>query len=535
MSLACVACRGGVALAAPPVQVEVHLGAGLPMFTIVGLPAAAVKESKERVRAALAQAGYDLPAGRITVNLAPADLPKHGGRFDLAIAVGILIASGQLRAPDIERYELFGELSLDGALRTVAGLLPAARAAAAAGRWLIVPADAAAELSWVPDARIFLANTLAEVGTHLAGSQRLPALADHDLTPRLVAAAAPDLSDVIGQALAKQALLVAAAGGHSLLLVGPPGCGKSMLAQRLPGLLPALTPSEALDVATVASVVTGGARAATAGLMQAGATLQSGQPVQLTRPFRAPHHAASASAVIGGGAHAQPGEITLADHGVLFLDELPEFNRRVLEAPREPLETGMVSVSRASLRAEYPARFQLVAAMNPCPCGYLGDRRRACRCTPPQIAQYRNRISGPLLDRIDLRVAMSSDVAVDVGGTGSAAVSRNTRASAAVGETQPMLLTTASSRERVCAARQRQLQRNDCLNSALSIKQLSQAITLSEAAQKLLAQLREKLALSLRSEHRLLRVARTVADLAGDERVEMTHIAEAQQLRRALE
>lgn len=503
MSLACVACRGGLALEAPPVQVEVHLGAGLPMFTIVGLPAAAVRESRERVRAALARAGFELPAGRITVNLAPADLPKHGGRFDLAIAVGILIASGQLQAPDIDRYELFGELSLDGALRWVSGLLPAARAAAAQGRWLIVPFAAAAEISWVAGARVYLAATLAEVCAHLCGVAPLAcAPADsRDATP--AASPALELGDVIGQSLAKQALLVAAAGGHSLLLVGPPGCGKSMLAQRMPGILPPLTAVEALDVATVASV--------------ASAASLAGAPL---RPFRAPHHTASANAVIGGGARAQPGEITLADHGVLFLDELPEFDRRVLEALREPLETGAVSLSRVGMRASYPARFQLVAAMNPCPCGYLGDRRRECRCTPPQIVQYRGRVSGPLLDRIDLRVAMSGELPAPV---------------AALGETAPAVLTTQTARERVCAARLRQLRRGGALNARLTAQQLETVAALTPAARQLLATLREKLGLSLRSEHRLLRVARTVADLAAAERVDLPHLAEAQQLRRALE
>ncbi len=503
MSRACVACRGGLALEAPPVQVEVHLGAGLPMFTIVGLPAAAVRESRERVRAALTRAGFDLPAGRITVNLAPADLPKHGGRFDLAIAVGILIASGQLSAPQIDRYELFGELSLDGALRWVSGLLPAARAAAASGRWLILPDAAASEVRWVPAARVHLAASLAQVCAHLSGAAPLPAAGAAGITGTVATAAALELSDVIGQSLAKQALRVAAAGGHSLLLVGPPGCGKSMLAQRMPGILPALTAAEALDVATVASVTSA------TGLLAA--------PV---RPFRAPHHPASASAIIGGGARAQPGEVTLADHGVLFLDELPEFDRRVLEALREPLETGVVSLARAGLRADYPARFQLIAAMNPCPCGYLGDRRRECRCTPPQIAQYRGRISGPLLDRIDLRVAMSGELPPPV---------------AALGEAEPPALTTAAAREQVVEARRRQLHRCGSLNAALSVQQLAQAVALTDSAQRLLAELRDKLALSLRSEHRLLRVARTVADLAGAERVDLPQLAAAQQLRRALE
>lgn len=525
MTLACVACRGGFALAAPPVQVEVHLGAGLPMFTIVGLPAVAVKESKERVRAALAQSGYELPAGRITVNLAPADLPKHGGRFDLAIAVGILLASGQLHAADIEHYELFGELSLDGALHAVAGLLPAVRAATAAGHRLVLPLEARGEVFQVPDVRAYLAGSLRDVCAHLGGTVPLVRLsgsaagAARDGTTRDPQVDdAPDLRDVIGQTLAKQALLVAAAGGHSLLLVGPPGCGKSMLAQRLAGILPELTAGEALDVATVASVARAMPAAVTSSLAASGLRVQ--------RPFRAPHHTSSAASIIGGGSRAQPGEITLADHGVLFLDELPEFDRRVLEALREPLETGMVAISRAGTRAEYPARFQLVAAMNPCPCGYLGDARRPCHCTPPQIAQYRGRISGPLLDRIDLRVSLSAErgVSHDPG-----------TAIAALGESPPVLASSAEWRARVAAARKRQMQRAGRLNAALSVQQLPQAAAVTGPAHKLLANLREQLALSLRAEHRLLRVARTVADLAAAEQVDLAHIAEAQQLRRALD
>ena len=515
MSLARVACRGGLALAAPAVTVEVHLGAGLPVFSIVGLPAAAVKESKERVRAALANAKFEFPAGRITVNLAPADLPKHGGRFDLAIAVAILIASAQLRAPQIERYELFGELGLDGDLRRVSGLLPAARSATDLGRALIVPLANSAELSWVAGARVYAAASLREVCAHCDGSaplaeQSLSACESNRIQGTPVAAQL-DLADVIGQSLAKQALLVAAAGGHSLLLVGPPGCGKSMLAQRLPGLLPALSDAEALDVATIASVASAGSQAR---------ALPDANYAPLSRPFRAPHHTASANAIIGGGARAEPGEVTLADRGVLFLDELPEFDRRVLEALREPLESGNVSLARVGLRAQYPARFQLVAAMNPCPCGYQGDRRRECRCTPPQIAQYRGRISGPLLDRIDLRVAMVSEMSPAESGP--------------AGHSRPTV-SSGAWRERVCAARSLQLRRGPRLNAQLEVRELAQAAALTPDAERLLLRLREKMALSLRAQHRLLRVARTVADLAASSVVDAPHIAEAQQLRRALE
>jgi len=382
MSVARVACRAQVGLTAPLVEVEVHLGSGLPVFTIVGLAATEVKESKERVRAALANTGFEWPSGRITVNLAPADLPKDGGRFDLAIAIGILVASDQVgrgAEASLKRLEFLGELGLGGELRSVRGALLAARAAAAAGRALVLPAANAREMRLLPQLAAFAAGHLLEVCSHLAGKCELPAARSaagtagwSDAQAAVQAAAPqaarpPSLADVCGQSQAKRALLVAAAGGHSLLMIGPPGCGKSMLAQRLPSLLPPLTDAEAIDVAAVASV------AGAAGL--AGAW-----PVP--RPFRAPHHTASAGAIIGGGAQAQPGEITLAHLGVLFLDEFPEFDRRVLEALREPLESGLVSISRAGLQAEYPARFQLVAAMNPCPCGHLGDRARSCRCRP---------------------------------------------------------------------------------------------------------------------------------------------------------
>ena len=514
MALARVACRGGLALAAPAVTVEVHLGAGLPFFSIVGMPAIAVKESRERVRAALAHAGFELPAGRITVNLAPAELPKHGGRFDLAIAVGILLASAQLRAAHLERYELFGELGLDASLRRVSGLLPAARVATEQGRTLIVPRANVDELAWIPGARVHSAASLRAVCAHLDGRAPLPLLEPTRLGPARdddsAANAQPELADVIGQTLAKEALLVAAAGGHSLLLIGPPGCGKSMLAQRLPALLPELSATEALDVATIASIAEQQPTPATA----SGPKFAASMP---PRPFRAPHHSASANAIIGGGARAQPGEITLADRGVLFLDELPEFDRRVLEALREPLESGSVSLARVGLRVDYPARFQLVAAMNPCPCGYQGDRWRVCRCTPPQIAQYRGRISGPLLDRIDLRVAMANERIEQAQNEPSASA------------------TTRLWRERVCAARARQRRRCNALNAHMPVNLLLQFVALTSCAERLLDRLRDQMASSLRSQHPLLRVARTIADLADSERVDAQHLAQAQQLRRGLE
>jgi magnesium chelatase family protein len=527
MALARVACRAQVGLAAPPVLVEAHLGAGLPCFTLVGLAGTEVKESKERVRAALVNSGFEFPAGRITVNLAPADLPKDGGRFDLAVAVAILLASGQLRPQrDLTDHEFLGELGLDGGIRVVRGALPAAAAAARAGRSLILPRGNASDLRWLPGARALTATSLLALCAALEGRSSpddepasdpdtsAGAGVDRDVGAEadLDTGGAPlRLADVCGQTLGKRAIEVAAAGGHSLLFVGPPGCGKSMLAQRLPGLLPPLGPQEALDVALIASIagaVPDARRRLTAG--------------RLPRPFRAPHHTASASAIIGGGSDARPGEITLAHRGVLFLDELPEFDRRVLEALREPLETGRVSVSRAGQRADYPAAFQLVAAMNPCPCGHHGmgaGRAGApgCRCTESLVARYRARLSGPLLDRIDLRVAL--------GAVGEAELADHRR--------RPPC-DDAPLRERIATARDRQWRRQGCLNAALSAAGLEEGLGLTPGAQRLLAAGRGPLAISLRARHRCLRVARSLADLAGSEVLDETHLAEALALRRAL-
>ena len=512
MALAQLLCRAQIGLTAPPVGVEVHLGSGLPVFTIVGLPAAAVRESKERVRAALVNGGFEFPAGRITVNLAPADLPKDGGRFDLAIAIGILLASGQLPdSPDrLRGLELYGELALTGELRTVPGLLLAARHAAAVGHRLIVPADSSAQFAWLPAAAPLAAATLLDVCRHLAGEVPLAALrtgagsTDADVEATFNCLASATLDDICGQTEAKRALIVAAAGRHSVLFVGPPGCGKTMLAQRLPALLPQLGEHEAIEVASIASV--SGAAGASALLGAAG----------LRRPFRAPHHTTSAHAIVGGGARARPGEITLAHQGVLFLDELPEFDRRVLEALREPLESGIVSVSRANLQAEYPARFQLVAAMNPCPCGHLGDSAAACRCSPKAVEQYRARLSGPLLDRLDLRVALRS---VD-----EAEISAHRRA--------PQALQHAAL-ERISAARECQRRRGR-INADLSAAELDATAMPTPAALQVLAMARRKFGMSLRGTHRCLRVARTLADLESVERVDARHAAEAVSLRRAL-
>jgi magnesium chelatase family protein len=506
MGTAHVASRAQLGLTAPRVAVEVHLGSGLPTFSIVGLPATAVKESKDRVRAALHNCGFEFPAGRITVNLSPADLPKEGCRYDLPIALGILLASGQVEFPDtvVSSAEFYGELGLAGELQPIKGVLLAAAHAAREGRSVVVPAANLGEARVAAAASARGAATLLDVCrlfTASADPQAESAVPDPTPLPDR-GEPAPDLADVRGQAGAKRALLVAAAGGHSILMVGPPGTGKSMLAQRLPGLLPSLAGDEALDVASIASVSARGFNAVDYG----------------RRPFRAPHHTASASAIIGGGPQARPGEVSLAHRGVLFLDELPEFNRRVLESLREPLETGTVAISRARLQVEYPARFQLVAAMNPCPCGYLGDTSGRCRCAPPEIARYRARISGPLLDRIDLRIEVPTVPSAEL-----------------LGDAQPASPANSSRHvaERVRVARDLQLRRAAKLNAELSGEELESQCKLDRRCRLLLSRARARLALSARGLHRVLRIARTVADLEDHPgAVGATHLAEALQLRR---
>ena len=511
MHVATTLCRAQIGLHAPLVQVEVHLGSGLPLFAIVGLPAAAVRESKQRVRAAIENCGFEFPAGRITVNLAPADLPKEGARFDLAIALGILQASGQVASQthdersEAPRHELYGELSLSGAVKPVKGLLLAAAQASAAHHHILIPRANVGEASIAVQAQEMLAvDHLLEACAALRGERPAPCAAAATARSAPTARRAPhalDLRDVRGQYRAKRALIVAAAGAHSLLMSGPPGGGKTMLAQRLPGLLPPLTRAEALEVAKIASASAGGFDARAFG----------------TRPFRAPHHTASAHAVIGGGPHAQPGEVSLAHRGALFLDELPEFDRRVLEALREPLESGVVAVSRARVHAHYPAAFQLIAAMNPCACGYLGDEHAECRCTAAQVERYRARVSGPLLDRIDLHVSVgrvaAGELAVSAG-----AIEEESSASAAA---------------RVAVARSRQLDREGKLNRDLTAAELGR-VRLAAGTQALLEQAFERLRLTARSFHGVLRVARTIADLEGSEWIEPPHAAEAVQLRRGV-
>lgn len=504
MSLAILVSRAIYGFQAQSVRVEVHVGPGLPAFIIVGLPDAGVRESRERVRSALLSSGYEFPAGRITVNLAPADLPKDSGRFDLAIALGVLLATGQVRplrrgdaVHEIADKVFIGELSLTGALGNVRGGLAIAMAIAreSPGSCLVMPAGNAAVAAQVPGIAVRAARTLSDVVDDLAGRRPLPAAEPEPENPSQHVACVPCLSDVHGQAPGRRALEVSACGGHSLLMYGPPGVGKSMLAQRLPGLLPPLSVMQSLEAAALHAL--------------AG---HESRPSSLP-PFRAPHHTASTAAIIGGGSWPRPGEVSLAHHGVLFLDEFPEFHRPVLESLREPLETGEVSIARARLSCTFPARFQLVAAMNPCPCGWAGHARRICSCPPGKVDAYRRRLSGPLMDRIDLHVGLVAP--------------EGSWLDAEPGETSEEV------RRRVLVCRERQLSRQGCMNAQLEGSGLRQHVVLDRDGARMIRDASERWAWSARTVHRLLRVARTLADMETSCRVGASHVSEALQFRPA--
>lgn len=492
MSFAQVYTRSVVGLNAPSVIVEVHLSQGLPAITIVGLPETAVRESKDRVRSAIINSGFQFPNRRLTINLAPADLPKEGARLDLPIAIGILAASGQIDDTVLGEYEFIGELALNGDLRSIAGALAVARAIKSDKRTLILPKDNANEAVKVEGVHVLQADNLKAVCQHLQG-EHLLSFAETKAIYR-VDSYNVDLADVKGQHQARRALEIAAAGGHSLLFCGSPGTGKTLLASRLPTILPPLTDSEALEVASIYSI--------------ANSEYDYG-----TRPFRQVHHTTSAVALVGGGSSPKPGEITLANRGVLFLDELPEFDRKVLEVLRQPIENKEIVISRANAQTTFPANFQLVAAMNPCPCGYYGDTTRAdksgrCQCRPEQIKRYQEKLSGPLLDRIDLHVTVPALPVSDL-------------QSAQLGES------SAHVRERVIAAFERQQVRQGKANNELTPRQLNDVAVLGDAQANILAMAQQRLNLSARGYHRVLRVARTIADLADSDHIDTPHVTEA--------
>lgn len=488
MALACVYSRARIGLESPLVTVEVHLANGLPAFNIVGLPETSVREAKDRVRSAIINCGYEFPAKRITVNLAPADLPKEGGRFDLPIAIGILAAAQQLPETDLKQYEFAGELALSGELRAIIGEIPMAMACQKSGRTLVIPCENANQASWVKQAKILSLNHLTQLFPHFLNQQVLP-FVETNLTSKAHNTIQEDIADVVGQPLAKRALEIAASGRHNLLFIGPPGTGKTMLASRLPGILPPMTEQEALDSAAIQSI-----------------SHKSISPDSwLTRPFRAPHHTASSAALVGGGSHPQPGEISLAHNGVLFLDELPEFERKVLDVLREPMESGAVTISRALVKQTFPANFQLVAAMNPSPTGFYNDQRS----TPEQVLRYLNRLSGPFLDRIDIQIEVTR-------------LPKGMWANSSEKSESSEII-----QQRVFTCHQRQMLRQGKANALLSSAELKIHCRLNADDSEFLELAIEKLNLSTRAHHKILKIARTIADMEALENIERKHLTEA--------
>jgi len=493
MSLAIVHTRAQLGIDAPSVRVEVHIANGLPAFTMVGLPETAVKESKDRVRSAILNSGFEFPAKRITINLAPADLPKDGGRYDLAIALGILVASEQIPGKGLEGHEFIGELALSGELQPIPGVLPAALQTSRAGQKLVLPEPNAEEAALCSSGEFLAAASLQQVSAYLHGQQSLSDVIPIDASDIRSSPLMPDLRDVRGQPQAKRALEISAAGQHNLLFIGPPGTGKTMLASRLPGILPPMSEEEALTSASIYSISNQN---------------HDWQQQWRVRPFRSPHHTASGVALVGGGTKPKPGEISLAHGGVLFLDELPEYSRKVLDVLREPLESGRIVISRASRSITYPANFQLIAAMNPCPCGYFGDPSGRCQCTSDQVRRYQGQTSGPLLDRIDLHVEVPP-------------IPTAMLQQAPEGESSEQV------QQRIVDARERQLERQGCINAELTGELRDRMCALAEDDREWLLTAIERLQLSARAYHRVLKIARTIADLQHKEWIERSHLLEA--------